>query len=74
MEIMKYKKKSAGSIVLAAFLTLALTACAATGTGTNEQGVKISGESLDINDLALRPDGEAAKIYENGGMKLLVPL
>ena len=74
VEIMKYRKKSAGSVVLAACLTLLLAACAATGTGTKEQGVKIAGESLDVNGVALRPDGEAAQIYENGGMKLLVPL
>ena len=74
VEIMKYRKKPLGSVVLAAFLTLALAACAATGTGTKEDGVKIAGENLDVNGVALRPGGEAAQIYENGGMKLLVPL
>ena len=74
VEIMKYREKSAGNIMLAALMVLTLAACAATGTGTNEQGVKIAGESLDVNGVALRPDGEAAQIYENGGMKLLIPL
>ncbi|MBQ9493741.1 MAG: hypothetical protein IJR54_08420 [Oscillibacter sp.] len=68
---MKRKKKTVGSMILAALLTLSLASC---GTGTNEQGVKISGESLDVNGVALRPDGEAAQIYENGGLKLLIPM
>ena len=74
VEIMNYRKKSPFCIVIAVLLTLALAACAATGTGTNEQGFQIAGESLDVNGVALRPDGEAARIYENGGMRLLVPL
>ena len=74
VEIMKYRKKSPFSVIVAALLTLTLAACAATGTGTKEQGVKIAGESLDANGVALRPDGETAQIYENGGMKLTVPL
>ena len=74
VEIMKYRKKSPFSVIAAALLTLTLAACAATGTGSNEQGVKIAGESLDANGAALRPGGEAAQIYENGGMKLLIPL
>ena len=74
VEIMKYKKKSPFSVIAAVLLTLTLAACAATGTGTDEQGVKIAGESLDVNGAALRSDGKAAQIYENGGMKLTVPL
>ena len=72
VEIMNYRKKSPFCIVIAVLLTLALAACAATGSET--QGVQIAGESLDVNGVALRPDGEAARIYENGGMRLLVPL
>lgn len=71
---MKYGKKSPSSVILSAVLTLALTACAASGTGTKEQGVQIAGESVDVNGVALRPGGETAQIYENGGMKLLIPL
>ena len=74
VEIMKYKKKSPFSVSAAVLLTLTLAACAATGTGTNEQSVQNAGESLDVNAIALRPEGEAAQIYENGGMKLLIPL
>ena len=73
-EIMKYQKKSLGNVVLAVLLALALAACAVSGTEQEAQGVRISGESLDLNDLALRPDGEAAQIYENAGLRLLVPL
>ena len=67
--MMRRKKKFIGSIALAAVVALTLAACGSTSTG-----VKISGESLDINGIALRPDGEAAQIYENNGMKLLIPL
>ena len=74
VEIMKYKKKSPFSVIAAVLLTLTLAACAATGTGTDERGVTIAGESLDVNAVALRPDAEAAQIYENGGMKLPIPL
>ena len=73
-EIMKYRKKSPFSVIAAVLLTVGLAACAATGTGTKEQGVTIAGESLDVNGVALHPGGEAAQIYENGGMKLLIPL
>ena len=70
---MKYKKKSALSVALAAVMVLSLTACAATGENSSE-GAAISGESLDINNIALRPEGEAASIYKNNGMTLLIPL
>lgn len=52
------------SLLLAAVLTLALTAC----------GASVSGESVDVNGAALRPEGEAAQIYEHDGLKLLVPM
>ena len=74
VEIMKYRKKSPFSVIAAVLLTLTLAACAATGTGTKEQGVNVAEESPDANGVALRPGGEAAQIYENGGMKLLIPL
>ena len=72
VEIMKYKKKSVGSIILAELLTLALAACAATGTAG--QDVKIAGDSLDVNGVAPRPGGEETQIYENGGVRLRIPL
>lgn len=73
VEIMKYKKKSVLSVVLAAVMVLSLAACAATGEKSSE-GFAISGESLDINNNALRPDGEASSIYMNADRKLLIPL
>ena len=69
--MMDCKKKSIASVILAALMALTLAACASGGT---KDGVQISGESLDINGVALRPDGEASQIYESGGMKLLIPL
>ena len=73
VEIMNFKKKSAGSVLLAGVLALALAACSAAGGG-GKDGFAISGENLDINDLALRSDGEAAHILKNDGLTLLVPL
>jgi hypothetical protein len=70
MKTMKYKLKSILSIALAAVMALSLAACGQKQSGT----VAISGESLNVGDTALRSDGEAGKIYENGGAKLLVPL
>lgn len=72
LAIMKFKKTSVLSLALAVALVLALAACAAVGPKSN--GVAISGESLNIDDLALRPEGDAARIYVNDGMSLLIPL
>ena len=78
VEIMKFKKKSTGSVVLAAVLALALAACSAAGGTAETQGAAdgfaVAGESLDINGVALRPDGAASRIVENGAMRLLIPL
>ena len=78
VEIMKFRKKTAGSVLLAAALALALAACSAAGGDTDKPsgtgGIAISGENLDINDVALRPEGEASRIVENGGVRLLIPL
>lgn len=57
-------------IFLAAAALLSLTACGA----KQDSGIAISGESVTIDDLALRPEGEVGKLYENDGMKLMVPL
>ncbi|MBE7008122.1 MAG: hypothetical protein E7422_03105 [Ruminococcaceae bacterium] len=67
---MKSSKKSVLSIVLAAVMALSLAACGAKETG----GVAISGESLDVNGIALRPSGEAGVICENNGFRLVIPL
>ena len=71
---MKHFKKSALCIVIAAVMILSPAAFATGGTANDMQGFSLSGESLDICGLALRPNGEASTIYENAGMKLLVPL
>ena len=39
-----------------------------------EMSISGSGDSITVNDLALRPDGEAGHLYENDGLKLLIPL
>ena len=39
-----------------------------------EMSISSSGDSVSVNDLALRPDGEAGHLYENDGLKLLIPL
>lgn len=44
------------------------------GCGSRQEESSISGESLTIDDLALRPDGEAGHLYENDGLKLMIPL
>ncbi len=59
------------SILLVLAMAFSLTACGSSGKG---QEISVSGESVTIDNLALRPDGEAGILYENGGLKLLVPL
>ena len=57
-------------IILAVVLMCALSVSAfAEGTGAATDGDKIV-----IDNLALLPEGEAAVVYENEGMKLLIPL
>ena len=67
---MKYRMKSILSVALAAAMTLTLSACGA----KKAEGIAISGESLDVNGIALRPDGEAGLICENNGFRLVIPL
>ena len=62
--------KKITAILLAALMLLALIPC---GTGSADS-LGISGDSVTIGDLALRPGGEAGRLYENDGLKLLVPL
>lgn len=63
-------KKKGICILLAVAALLALTACGK----KQDSGIAVSGESVTIDDLALRPDGEVGILYENDGMKLMVPL
>lgn len=58
------------TIILAVCLLFALTACGKTSGGT----IAVSGDKVDVGDIALRPEGEADRVYENGGLKLLIPL
>ena len=37
-------------------------------------GIAYADDSVTLGDLALRPDGEAGHLYENGGCKLFIPL
>ena len=55
------------AILLAICMLLALTAC---GGAT----LSAAGESVTVGDTALRPDGEAGQLYENDGLKLLIPM
>ena len=58
------------SLLLAAGMALSLSACGK----TQEISISGSGDAITIDDLALRPDGEAGRLYENDGLKLLIPL
>ena len=58
------------AILLTALLLLTLIPC---GPGSAES-LGVSGDSVTIGDLALRPDGKAGRLYENDGLKLLIPL
>jgi len=67
----KMKRTLVFIAALAALLALSLTAC----TPKNDtSGITVSGDSVDVNGVALRPEGEAAGIFKNGDLKLLVPL
>ena len=58
------------SLLLAAGMALSLSACG----GKQEINISGSGDTITIDDLALRPDGGAGHLYENDGVKLLIPL
>ncbi len=63
------KKKQMVSLAL-----IMLTLFVLCGCGTKqEMSISTSGDSVTVNDLALRPDGEAGKLYENDGLKLIIP-
>lgn len=62
--------KKITAVLLAALMLLTLIPC---GTGSADS-LALSGESITVGDLALRPDGEAGWLYENDGLKLLIPL
>ena len=64
------KKKLVLLLALSVLAALLLCGCGA----KQDTGISASGESVTVNDLALRPEGEAGHLYENDGLKLLVPL
>ena len=61
-------KKKIISILLLMALFSAFACCA------GAESLSVSGENVTIGDLALRADGAAGKLYENDGLKLLIPL
>ena len=71
---MKNRKTGNGGIRIGMLLVLAmallLSACGS-GGGTT---VAVSGDSVTVDNLALRPGGEAGQLYENNGLKLMIPL
>ena len=64
------KKKQMFSLALIMLALFMLCGCGA----IQETSISSSGDSVTVNDLALRPDGEAGHLYENDGLKLLIPL
>ena len=62
------KKKQ---VFLLALMMLALFMLCGCGA---KQETSISGSGKSVNDLALRPEGEAGHLYEYDGLKLLIPL
>lgn len=64
------KKKQ---VFLLALMMLALFMLCGCGA-IQEMSISGSGDSVTVNDLALRPDGEAGQLYENDGLKLMIPL
>ena len=71
MKSMKHiRGKALLSLALVFAMALSLAACGQK-SGTE---IQISGDNVTIDNLALRPDGEAGLLYDNGGLKLLIPL
>ena len=64
------KKKQ---VFLLALMMLALFMLCGCGA-KQETSISSSGDPVTVNDLALRPEGEAGHLYEYDGLKLLIPL
>ena len=65
------KYRAVLGVLLVLAMTFSLAACGSSGKGS---AISASGDSVTIDNLALRPDGEAGLLYENGGLKLMIPL
>ena len=89
LTIMKFKKASVWSLVLAAVLVLSLAACAAgtvnsalerdsasatSQTAASGFDVTHQGSDLILNDVVLNPDSSISRIFINDGMMLSAPL
>ena len=64
------KKKQVFLLALMMMALFMLCGCGA----KQEMSISSSGDSVTVNDLALRPEGEAGHLYEYDGLKLLIPL
>ena len=62
------KKKQVFLLALMMMALFMLCGCGA----IQETSISSSGDS--VTDLALRPEGEAGQLYENDGLKLMIPL
>lgn len=63
-------KRNLICILLIFALAFSLAAC----DRAEKQDGQLAGESVTVDDLALRPDGEAGILYENEGFRLMIPL
>lgn len=70
---MNHRKQTSKQAIVCWILSGAL-ALSMAGCAPKNEGVAISGESVDVGNVALRPEGQAFTTYENGGVKLLVPM
>ena len=61
-------KKKILCLVLTLVMAVSLAACG----GSGAQTVSVSGDSVTVDDLALRPDGGAGRLYENDRLELLM--
>ena len=57
------KYRAVLGVLLVLAMTFSLAACGSSGKGS---AISASGDSVTIDNLALRPDGEAGLLYENG--------
>ena len=56
------------------FLMIALACALCVSAAADGTGAVTEGDRIVIDNLALLPEGEAAVVYENEGLKLFIPL